>query len=170
MLSSDALTRVEQAFETYREEERHADSIGQADGRAGRVRLGARHDDGDHRLPRREAAVQLVAVPLRRDLLSVLRGCPVSDLLARDVPSDGLPPPGRRAGARGRRPMAGPAAGGAPGRLRGRAAADQGARLSGRDVAAPPNVPRAAGPVDLVPALVLLSSRLTRKPNLRMPA
>src|SRR5262249_12312268 len=69
-----------------------ADGVGQADRRAGRVRLGAPHDHGDHRFPPREATLQLVALPVRRDLLPVLRGYPVPDLLARHVTGDGLPP------------------------------------------------------------------------------
>src|SRR5262249_36190910 len=72
-----------------------ADGVGQADRRASRVWLGAPHDHGDQRLPRREATLQLVAVPVRRGLLPVLRGPPVSDFVARHVAGDGLPPSGR---------------------------------------------------------------------------
>src|SRR6516164_7905705 len=142
-----------------RSEVSDADGVGQADRRAGRVRLGAPHDHGDQRLPRREATLQLVAVPVRRDLLPVLRRDPVSDLLARHVAGDGLPPSGRGTGPRSRRPVARAVAGGSSGSLDRGAAADQGAGLPGRDVAAAPRLPRAAVPVDLVRAPVLVGRR-----------
>src|SRR5262249_22838438 len=148
-----------------RSEVSDADGFGQADRRAGRVRLGAPHDHGGQRLPRREATLQLVAVPVRRDLLPVLRGHPVSDLLARHVARDGLPPSGRRAGPRSGGPVARPVAGSAPGSLDRGAAADQGAGLPGRDVAAADRLPPAAGPVDLLAAPVLVG-----RPSLLMAA
>src|SRR5215468_9316618 len=133
-----------------------ADGIGQADRRAGRVRLGTPHDHRDQRLPLREATLQLVALPVPRDLLPLFRRYPLSDLLARHVAGDGLPPSGRGAGPRSGRPVARPAAGGAPGSLGRGAAADQGAGLPGRDVAAADRLPPAALPVDLVAAPVLV--------------
>src|SRR5215831_16225222 len=133
-----------------------ADGIGQADRRAGRVRLGTPHDHRDQRLPLREATLQLVALPVPRDLLPLFRRYPLSDLLARHVAGDGLPPSGRGAGPRSGRPVARPVAGGAPGSLGRGAAADQGAGLPGRDVAAADRLPPAAVPVDRVAAPVLV--------------
>src|SRR5215469_3539478 len=133
-----------------------ADGIGQADRRAGRVRLGTPHDHRDQRRPLREATLQLVALPIPRDLLPLFRRYPLSDLLDRHVAGDGLPPSGRGAGPRSGRPVARPAAGGAPGSLGRGAAADQGAGLPGRDVAAADRLPPAALPVDLVASPVLV--------------
>src|SRR5215470_7323790 len=134
-----------------------ASGIGQADRRARRVRVGADHDHGDQRHPPRAPAVQLVALPLRRDLLPGLRGRPVPDLLARDLARDRLPAPGWRAGAPSGRPVAGADAGGAPGSADRGAEADQGARLPGRDVAAAARLPRPAAGLDLGPASGLLA-------------
>src|SRR5262249_58506604 len=93
------------------------------------------------------------------DLLPVLRGYPVPDLLARHVTGDGLPPSGRGAGSRSGRPVARPAAGVGPGSVDRGAATDQGAGLPGRDVAAAHRLPRAAVPLDRVAAPPLVARR-----------
>src|SRR5262249_23813687 len=116
--------------------------------------MGACHDHGDQRFPPREATVQLVALSVRRDLLPVLRRYPLSDLLARDVAGDRLPPSGRRAGPRSRRLVAPPVAGSAPGGPPRGAATEQGAGIPRRDVAAAPGLSPAADHVDLDPAPV----------------
>src|SRR5215468_1656601 len=134
-----------------------ADSIGQADRRARRVRVGPGHHHGDQRYPPRTPAVQLVALPLRRDLLPALRRHPVSDLLAGDLAGHRLPASGWRAGAPGRRPVAGAAPGGAPGSADRGAEADQGARVPRRDVAAAARLPRPAPALGLGPASGLLA-------------
>src|SRR5262249_41186345 len=140
-------------------EVRDADCVGQADRRAGRVRVGASHNHGDQRLPRREATLQLVAVPVRCDLLPALRGHSVSDLLARDVTRDGLPSSGRGAGPRSGGPVARAVAGGAPDSLDRGAASDQGTGLPSRDVATAPGLPPAAVRVDRVAATLLVVER-----------
>src|SRR5262245_17946997 len=152
----DALRR---SWRSAAPEVNDADGVGQADRRAGRVRLGTPHYARDQRLPLREATLQLVAVPVPRDLLPLLRRHPVSDLLARHVAGDGLPPSGRGAGPRSGRPVARPVAGGAPGSLGRAAAADQAAGLPGRDVAAADRLPPAAVPVDRPAAPVLVGWR-----------
>src|SRR5262245_13493914 len=130
---------------------------GETDRRARRVGGGARHDHRDERDPARATALQLVALPLRRDLLPALRRRPLPDLLVGDLEGHRLPAPGRRAGAPGRRPLAGPAAGGAPRGTDRAAEADQAARLPDRDVAAARGLPGVARPLGLVPAPAVLA-------------
>jgi uncharacterized integral membrane protein len=121
-----------------------------------------------YRRVRRRYDEVIAAVPVRHHLLPVLRGHPVSDLLARDVAGDGVPAPGRRAGPRGRRPVAGADAGGAPRRLHPGAAADQGAGLPGRDVAEAPDVPGADARLDLAAAPGVLGGGRMRYVNLAL--
>src|SRR5262249_3743971 len=83
-----------------------------------------------------------------------LAGAPRRD----GVFTSSLPSPGRGDGSRSGRPVAGPAAGGAPGSLHRGTATDQEAGVPRRDVAAATGLPRPAVPVGLAPAPVPLAT------------